>query len=242
MPSVTPEISEAAFDLAPAEAIAYMEGKGFVTTWDWKEQLVINSAQVFTVAKAMSMDVLQDIRSEVEAALKNGTTFKDFQKNLEPRLRAKGWWGKGVDPVSGKTVQLGSPHRLETIYQTNTQSAYQAGHWKRQEENKVNRPYLEYDAVGDAATRPSHLELSGVVKPVDDPFWSTYYPPNGYNCRCRVISLTPEQTNKKGGVTEGDPEVDPDNGFSQNSGKTPWQPKKADYDADIWRAGQPIAL
>lgn len=33
--------------------------------------------------------------------------------------------------------------------------------------------------------------------PVDDDFWNTYYPPNGYNCRCTVVQ-TSERTTRLG--------------------------------------------
>ncbi len=35
------------------------------------------------------------------------------------------------------------------------------------------------------------------MRPVDDDFWNTYYPPNGYNCRCTVVQ-TSERTTRLG--------------------------------------------
>lgn len=233
-------IGQNALKLEPAEAVAFFEKKKLKVTWNWEDQLKLNQAQIFTVAKAMKMSVLQDIRDMVKDSLKQGTTLEQFKKDLEPKLRAKGWWGKGIDPTTGKKVLLGSPHRLKTIYDTNVQGAFNAGRWKRQQDNKVNRPFLEYVAVLDSSTRPSHAALDGTIKPVDSPFWNTYYPPNGYNCRCRTRALTKVQTEKKGGVTKKPPSIKPDKGFSQNVGKKFWEPKKSRYDSDIWKIGQPI--
>ena len=36
-----------------------------------------------------------------------------------------------------------------------------------------------------------------MFSPVDDAFWNTYYPPNGYNCRCTVVQ-TSERTTRLG--------------------------------------------
>jgi len=243
-----PDFPTAPFLLPPAEAIAFFEKKGFEITWDWRAQLEINNAQVFTVAKAMKMDILMDIRAMMDDALKNGTTFKQFQKDLEPTLRAKGWWGKREveGPGGVTTVQLGSPHRLKTIYDTNLQASYNAGRWKAQESGKKTHPYLRYVAILDAQTRPSHAELHGTIKPVDSPFWDVYYPPNGYRCRCRAVSVTVEGKDKRGGVTKGIPKnpngktVKPDKGFFNNPGKDKWKPDREKYDHDIWKKAQPI--
>ena len=36
----------------------------------------------------------------------------------------------------------------------------------------------------------SYKILEAIVRPVDDQFWNTYYPPNGWNCRCSVEQLS----------------------------------------------------
>jgi len=257
MPKITEPILAGAIGLTPEDAVKYFESKGFAITWDWKAQVRLNNAQAFTVAKAMKMDVLMDIRGMIDKAIKEGLPFETFKKELKPMLQARGWWGKKevTGPDGRKVVQLGSPHRLRTIYETNTQSSYNAGRWRGQEANKKFRPYLKYVTVGDAAVRVEHAALNDTIKPVDSPFWNTYYPPNGYNCRCSIESLTVEEKNKEGGITKGiprfkDPETKtmkiakPDQGFRQNAGKKTlaFKPKKEDYDSDIWKIAQPVTV
>ena len=78
--------------------------------------------QAFTIAKAMHLDLLSDIRSALETALQQGHTLKQFTDNLQPTLQAQGWWGKPIivdSQGAAQPVQLGSPRRLKTIYQTN---------------------------------------------------------------------------------------------------------------------------
>lgn len=45
---------------------------------------------------------------------------------------------------------------------------------------------LEYKTIGDGRVRDEHRKLHGTILPVDHPFWTMYYPPNGWNCRCFV--------------------------------------------------------
>jgi SPP1 gp7 family putative phage head morphogenesis protein len=226
------------FSMKPQDAIKFLEEKGFVISWDWREQLKLNHAQAFTVAKAMKMDILQDIKDELDKSLAEGMTFREFQKELTPKLAAKGWWGKKV--VNGKMVTLGTPSRLQIIYDTNMFSAWNAGRFKQQIENE-DRPYLRYIAVEDGSTRPAHRALNGTIKRTDSKFWDRFYPPNGYRCRCRVRALTIEQA-KERGITKGTPKVDgkpvkPDKGFSGNPAKDKFQIDKSKYDSDIIKAG-----
>lgn len=47
-------------------------------------------------------------------------------------------------------------------------------------------PMLRYRALHDGRTRKEHLELDGATYPINHEFWKTYYPPNGWRCRCDV--------------------------------------------------------
>lgn len=79
---------------------------------------------------------------------------------------------------------------MEAEYNLAVASGQMAGTWQRAQDNKELMPLMKYVTVGDTRVRPEHVELDGVTRPVDDEFWNTYYPPNGWNCRCDVISLT----------------------------------------------------
>ncbi|NLR73571.1 phage head morphogenesis protein [Leeia aquatica] len=188
--------------LPPRKAIEYLKNKGYAITWDWEELWQDAQTQAFTVAKATRLDILQDIREAVEAALQEGKTQAWFTRTLTPLLQAKGWWGKQehIDPDTGEVsqVQLGSPWRLQTIYRTNLQTAYMAGRWQAQMENVDDRPYWQYIAILDGKTRPSHRAMNGKVFRYDDPFWQSFYPPNGWGCRCRVVALAEDDLTRSG--------------------------------------------
>ena len=189
------------FGLEPEQAVAYLKSKGYAITWNWQDMLDQAHDQAFTVAKAMRLDLLSDIRGALETALQDGQTLKQFITALQPTLESQGWWGKQVIVDSqgeGELVQLGSPRRLKTIYQTNLQSAYMAGRKATMEETTDTHPYWMYVAILDGKTRPSHRALHGQVFRHDDPIWSAIFPPNGFNCRCRVVALTEAAVKRRG--------------------------------------------
>ena len=39
--------------------------------------------------------------------------------------------------------------------------------------------------------------INGLVYRYDDPFWQSFYPPNGWRCRCRVNALSDYNLQKK---------------------------------------------
>ena len=85
-------------------------------------------------------------------------------------------------------VQLGSPRRLRTIYDTNMQSAFSAGRYKAMLAGSDTRPYWEWRHVTISNPRKQHLALNGQLFRFDDPFWSVAYPPSEWGCKCRVIA------------------------------------------------------
>jgi SPP1 gp7 family putative phage head morphogenesis protein len=184
-----------ALQMPPAKAIEYFESKGYKIGWDWQALWEEANAKAFTVAGVTKIDVLQDIRNALSSALKEGKTLSDFGNELMPVLERKGWWGKNaqLDMNTGELKGKGlTPYRLKTIFQTNMQTAFMAGRYKAFMDNIEDRPWFEYVAVLDSRTRPSHRALNGRVFRHDDPFWQSLYPPNGFNCRCRVRARTQE--------------------------------------------------
>ncbi len=63
-----------------------------------------------------------------------------------------------------------------------------AAKWE-QIEADGDRYNLQYRTQHDDKVRPEHAALDGVTLPPSDPFWESYYPPNGWNCRCTVAQV-----------------------------------------------------
>lgn len=76
---------------------------------------------------------------------------------------------------------------LNTEFDTALSSGIGARNWKKIEAQKNALPFLEYHTVGDSRVRPTHAALDGITRKVGDSFWDTYYPPNGWECRCTVL-------------------------------------------------------
>lgn len=187
----------------PPEVSRFFKNKGVTPSFSWEDVWQEEHALTFTVAKAMELDVIDSIRSELQRAIDEGRTLRDFRKDLEPTLQRLGWWGKKtmVDPLTGEeiTAQLGSPRRLRTIYDANMRSARAAGQWERAQRTKAGLPYFIYELGPSREHRADHLRYAGLVLPVDDPFWDTHMPPNGWGCKCRVRQITKAEADEHGG-------------------------------------------
>jgi len=231
MPDKKPVDLSFAMNLEPEKALEYFRSKGYIVPEKLSENWMVVQqeahAKAFTVARCTNIDVLKDIRQGLDKALSEGKTFEQFQKELTPILQKKGWWGI-VKDENDKDVQLGSPRRLKTIYDTNTRVAYNAGRYREMMENTEDRPYWQYDAQNDSRTRPSHRDLDGKVFRYDDPFWDTHYPPNGWGCRCGVRALDEDnmaekklkvEDSRKSKINE---RIIPDLGWRNNPGKEAW--------------------
>jgi hypothetical protein len=194
--------------IIPKEALAFIKNKKLQPAFSYKDVWNEEHAAMFTVAKAMQIDVLSDIKQAVEQALEQGETLDHFRKNLTPVLQAKGWWGRKamVDPVTGKTVnaQLGSDRRLKTIYDTNLRSAYNHARHERQMESDAH-PYLMYRVGNSKNHRQEHLAWDGLILPKDDPWWDLHYPdpPREFGCKCGVMAVSEERKQRleKSGIT-----------------------------------------
>lgn len=85
--------------------------------------------------------------------------------------------------------QLGDFNKawLETEFTTAVLTGESAALFNRLNAQKDVFPFWEYRTVRDGRVRPWHEALDGVILPAGDPLWNKIFPPNGWNCRCRVL-------------------------------------------------------
>ena len=217
--------------LSPQEAIDYFKDKIVLTPAQFYKLSRQAKVNAFTASEITSLDVLNDIFEELTKTIEEGTTMEEFRKSINERMEARGWTGL-------------TPYRADTIFRQNVQTAYQVGRWKQISDPAVmsDRPYGVYSAVMDSHTRATHRAMHGVCRRLDDPYWDTWYPPNGYRCRCSVRTLSQRQVDKGNvkvatgswqGLVEapGEParQLVPDPGFDYNPGKEAYKPDLSKY-------------
>lgn len=190
-------------DISLLEAIQFAKNRKVLLPSDYYKLDVATRRYAATVSQLATIDQIQTVLSAVNRTLEDGGTFKDFQ-----------------DLVEAGDIKLSKNH-LDNIFRTNIQNAYAHGRWQHQQSNKAKRQYLMYWAIEDSRTRPGHLKLHRIIRHIDDPFWKTFYPPNGYRCRCGVRAITEKQALSYG-VTPDEllPDISVvDKGWSFNPGE-----------------------
>lgn len=212
------------------EQVEYFKSKGFVINPDAYNKIASSvHAHSFTVAHVATMDILKDIRTELDNAMKSGITLAEFKKNLPGIMDRKGWTGAKA------------PWRLDNIFRTNLASSYNTARYSQQLEVAKSRPYWCYNAILDQKTREAHRRMHGRVYRFDDPIWQKWYPPAGYRCRCYVRTLSESQLKKvglkvdtKAPLMPDGKAVMPDAGFGTGNiqkGLESWKPDLAKYTA-----------
>ena len=151
-------------DMTLSQAIQFARSRKVLLPAEYYSLDLTSRQYASTVSHLAGLDQIESVLSSAYKVLESGGTFADFQKLVDE---------------SG--IELSEAH-LDNVFRTNIQNAYARGKWSHQQQNKDKRPYLEYMAINDSRVRPSHLDLDGVIRHIDDPFWQKYYPPNGYRC------------------------------------------------------------
>ena len=196
-----------AFQQPFAEAVAFFLAKLNIPTERWDDLWQDQHAKGFMIAGANKAELLADFREAVGKAINQGVTLADFRKDFDSIVKKHGWNYKGS-----------RNWRSEVIYRTNIRTAYAAGRWQQLNDPDVleQQPYLEYRHGDSRHPRPQHLAWDGLILPADDPFWQSHYPPNGWGCKCKVLSAGPrdlERAEKAAPDLAPDLNIDPETGI-----------------------------
>ena len=153
--------------------------------------VVEHTANVFS--SAVPHEVPQEMRDYLEKDVFVFSGLKTHTQLTEARSYLKDENGNIVpyDRFEQKILKLNEQynrHYLEAEYQFAVHSAQSAANWANLQEN-TSRYWLEYRTAGDERVRANHAVLNGICLPKDDDFWTEYYPPNGWRCRCVAVEV-----------------------------------------------------
>jgi SPP1 gp7 family putative phage head morphogenesis protein len=178
----------------------------------------------FWVAGAGNLDTVHAVWEAIERSLAQGTTLADFKKEVGERLTKE--WGQPNSP------------RLEVIFRNNLQSSYSAGRYRQESEPAVRkrRPYRQFVSLLDTRTTATCRALNRVIRPVDDTFWLSHYPPLHHQCRSITRLLRESQVGDKGGVTSELPDVTVQEGWGSVPTRKEWEPDLSKYPPALRRA------
>lgn len=186
----------------PAANRELIEGvyAGVITAFNLPEKL-------FEFSFSELMDQVDEGFKPEQTVLNKELIYKGFRKNINETAGAKTASNviqlnedvflpdgskRPFKDFSARATRINGQYNqiwLKTEQNTAFSSAQSADRWVRTQDQKETFPMLQYQTVNDGRVRPEHRDWDGIVKPVDDEFWNTRIPPNGWNCRCRVIRL-----------------------------------------------------
>lgn len=128
-----------------------------------------NNLHVFSGAKSLAM--FEEIRSKLTDEDGKPRSFSEFKKDVL------------------KIDEQYNTNWLRAEYNQAIAQSQNAKNWQRYEDDKDLYPNLKYVTAGDDRVRNEHAALDGIVRPVDDAFWNTYAPQNGWGCRCTLEQM-----------------------------------------------------
>ena len=197
--------------LKPEEALKYWRGKVPASQAQLRRMADDAKTKAFVISRLTSLQQVQKVYNGINEALNEGKTINTVVQELKK-----------------DKIRLSTAH-LRTVVDTNLKMAYGAGRWEQIQRTKANRPYLQYMAVIDGRSS-DHKYFDGIILPVDDPFWTVNMPPNRFNCRCSVRTLSQRQVDSLAEKLGHDPVITTQAPFPMNKdfAGIPGQPYKPD--------------
>jgi SPP1 gp7 family putative phage head morphogenesis protein len=179
--------------IEPRDAIeAFQQRKLLAPSFSWLDTWQDEHARSFAVAGVQRLDILQIFQQSIDKAITDGTSFNDYRNAVREQLVAQGWWGD-IEISNKETGEVRTTRfddrRLSLIFDVNLRQSQAAGRWSRIQRTKARFPFILYRTMQDERVRASHVPWNGLALPVDDVFWDTHFPPNGWRCRCTAFAV-----------------------------------------------------
>ena len=174
------------------QAVEAANQRGVMLPADYYALPAAMRSRAFTVSYLAKLDQVQAIFTSLQKAQVSGISLQQWQKEIDYK-------------------QFGvTKAHAETVFRNAMQTHYAIGHWESFQRTKKALPYLRYSAINDSRTSVCCRALSGIIRRVDDPFWTTHTPPNHHNCRSTLQALTESQAQKRSPAGVGLNQVESD--------------------------------
>lgn len=173
--------------LPPLEAVEAFRSLQLMTRKEFDALVDGLKRKAFTIKGVYQDYALERAHGLIGDALEQGITKEETLERL----------GEAFDSWGLTRLQ---PYHAETVFDTNIASAYSHGRWEQQRRPGALRlrPFWQYKTIGDKDVRPTHEAMDGRVFPADHEVWRTWYPPNGFRCRCSIFSLSRRDVEREG--------------------------------------------
>lgn len=148
----------------------------------------------------------------------SGVKTKDHVNELNDFVFDENGRKRGFSEFKEKALNINKQYNvnwLKTELNTAYTIAQNAQKWEQIEDEKEIFPLLQYKTAGDARVRPEHKIWDNIIRPVNDKFWDTRYPPNDFMCRCHVIQLRDGEISSLKSVPKNESKY-----FNNNAGKS----------------------
>lgn len=175
------------------EAIAFFRNKLNMPSERWADVWREQHNLAFMVAGATKTDLLADLRGMVDNAIANGQSLTAFQSQFKQLVKRHGWDHTGE-----------APWRANIIYSTNMRQSYNAG---RHEQLQAFE-FWRYKHGDSLSPRPHHQSKDGLILPKSSPFWQSWFPQNGWGCKCKVFGESAQSLKRKGLKTSKEPVIE----------------------------------
>ncbi len=165
-----PPVFQGGVPVVPVAAIEFLRNRVPIPSRTIEKLVTTARRRGKAAVDELIRQLTEILDEELVRALRRGETIESFSRRLNAILERAG-------------VGTAQPFRLETIFRTNATQAYTAGRIEQLEHPDIAEEFkwLQYNAVLDGATRPTHAAMNGRVFRSDSPVWDEWMPPNGFN-------------------------------------------------------------
>lgn len=151
------------------------------------QRLLKEYAKRSDAARRLALEQIQQfVKDRLAKAIADGGTYSQFAQDLQDGSQSLG-------------ITANDPAYLRMVFRTNILSAYGAGKFRAATDPDVieEMPYVQYRTVGDARVRPEHAILDRTIYHAASAEWHRIAPPNSFNCRCSLVSLSRDDVKGK---------------------------------------------